>query len=767
MRLPVWAAVTTPPPVPLSTSGSAYRMYRSILGAHASILVSLGLFSALPWVGTMGWSEPTALQRATIALVLLGTAVDVFRRGERRLHLLLLVTLFVVATPSLGTNPVPNDSTVGMTLSAVGVMGARLLPLSRALALVTLLSVVHVVTLEIVNIPGTGLSLDSTVLSLGTAAAAVGFVNAMQASAIATEQMTEANRARERELAHTEAELRARTISRRVLHDDVLGTLHLISDAVASPEKVRAQSRATVAAIRAVIESGETVAPAPEQRSERGDRGLSEDLATLVDELQESSPVAIELVLAGRPQRLPVLDGAQRAVLGRALAEGLRNAARHGGVQDVTLRVSADRRDLRVELLDRGRGPGTTLRPGFGLLESVARPMAEIGGRSTLLPRPGGGAALVLTLPREQRSPGRLHHAHGLTTAGLGPVQTLSRAVAFPLGIAWCVIALHSVQQVPSSWPGLVVGLGWLTVTAMVVRQSERGSPRPDWVAAIACATVVLQVAGIALLPAGAMLDFRSWSIGMSALPLVVFVLSLPLPVAGVVLLSHILIVLGAAAVSPGLTAGLVPWGSLNAVITCPVPSMVLGSLIRRQGRALGEQHEREFTLEHRRAIEEWHATMTDLYFAHVRTEVLPWLEEVADGTRPADGPETLSQARLLAVSARDDLYAPGFFDDSLRADVAHFRSRGGAVELRAGLVPGGYDRPIGRVLRGLLPVSAGRRIIVSPPVPPEQHVRISVVPAPHEGDLQRLREVSAPGFESDVDAFRAVLLVDDLPVSG
>jgi hypothetical protein len=194
---------------------------------------------------------------------------------------------------------------------------------------------------------------------------------------------------------------------------------------------------------------------------------------------------------------------------------------------------------------------------------------------------------------------------------------------------------------------------------------------------------------------------------------------------------------------------------------------MVLGSLIRRQGRALRLQQQREFALEHRRAEEEWQGAMTDLYFAHVRHEVLPWLDDVGSGARDPRTEETIAQARLLAVAARDDLYAPGFFDDDLRADVAHFRSRGGAVELRAGLVPGGFDRPVGRVLRGLLPVSAGRRIIVSPPVAPEQQVRIAVVPAPHTGDLERLRDAVSDGFAADVDAFRAVLLVDDLPVSG
>ena len=744
-------------------------MYRSILGAHACVLSILCLFTLLPWLGRMGWQEPTVSSRTVIALVLLGTAVDVVRRGERMTHLAFLCTTFLLLTPVLGTNPVPNDSTVGMTLSAVGIMGARLLPLIQALGLVAVLSGIHVATVHVLDSPQTGLSLDALVLSLGTAVAAVVFVNAMQASAIETERMTQANRARERELARSEAELAARTASRRILHDDVLGTLHLLSDAAASADRTRRQCAATVAAIRRVVASSDD-----DREPTVGARGTQDTTellpgtySRLIEELRETSPTAIAVDVVGRLQRLPPLDASQHAVLVRALLEGARNAVRHGRVSEVVLRISADRRDVRWELLDRGSGLAPDLRLGFGFRESVERPVVDLGGRAALLPRPGGGAALVVTLPRDQRDGGRLHYAHGLMDDGLGSVRRLSRTVAMPLAAAWCVIAVHSALQGPFRWPSLIVGLGWLALTLAIVREAEHGSPGPGWLARIAVSTLVLQVVGIVVLPEGAMLDFRSWSIGMSALPLVVFVLSPPMWVGATVVMAHVAVVLAAPQIDPGLTGGLVPWGSLNAVITCPVSTMVLGSLIRRQGRALGDQRRREYDLDLRRAAEEWQAATTDLYFAHVRLEVLPWLEEIASGERDPVDPETRAQARLFAVAARDDLYAPGFFDEGLRADVAQFRRHGGAVELRAGLPPGGFERPVGHVLRGLLRVSAGRRIIVSPPVEQGQQIRISVVPSPHEGDLERLRSQVVPGVEFEVDAFRAVLLVDDLPVSG
>ena len=89
----------------------------------------------------------------------------------------------------------------------------------------------------------------------------------------------------------------------------------------------------------------------------------------------------------------------------------------------------------------------------------------------------------------------------------------------------------------------------------------------------VAAVTLVLQALGIALLPAGAMLDFRSWSIGMSALPLVVFVLSLPSSVACLVLLAHIALVLVAPMVRPELTFGLVPFTVVRScAASAPAP---------------------------------------------------------------------------------------------------------------------------------------------------------------------------------------------------
>ena len=311
MRGPRWTGALTPPPVPRATDGAAYRMYRSILGAIACLLASLGAFTALPLVGRLVWGDPTVPERMVIALVLVAVAVAVLLRGERPVQLVALVVTFLLATPQLGTYPVANDSTVGLLLSAVGVMAARLMPMSRALLLTAVLGVAHTVTLRVLDLPATGLGVEAMVLVIGSAAAAIGFVNAMQASAIATERIAVANRERELEITRAEAEVLARTMSRRVLHDDVLGTLHLVSDGVAPPERIRLQCRATADAIRGVLVAPEDHG-GPDTRvvdDAYADDEVPESWADMVSGNRAQPPVVLVVEVHGLPQSLARLRG--------------------------------------------------------------------------------------------------------------------------------------------------------------------------------------------------------------------------------------------------------------------------------------------------------------------------------------------------------------------------------------------------------------------------------------------------------------------------
>lgn len=139
------------------------------------------------------------------------------------------------------------------------------------------------------------------------------------------------------------------------------------------------------------------------------------ELGRLVGEIAELH----EGLAAGRGLRLEVESPAP--VTGRCdprkvkqilinLVQNALEASPRGGL--VTLRVSQDGDQMRVEVLDRGPGldqgsaarvfePGVTTRDqGSGLGLTIARALArQHGGDVTLEPREGGGARAIMTLP--------------------------------------------------------------------------------------------------------------------------------------------------------------------------------------------------------------------------------------------------------------------------------------------------------------------------------------------------------------------------------
>lgn len=183
----------------------------------------------------------------------------------------------------------------------------------------------------------------------------------------------------------------------------------------------------------------------------------------------------------------------------------------------------------------------------------------------------------------------------------------------------------------------------------------------------------------------GALLDYRSWSVGFSAAPLVLLVFFLPVPVGAVILVGQMLIVVLAAVLSPSLSDGNFPHGSVNAPVTGPLAALILGFLVRRTNRKAAIRTAQATSLEHAGLLEEARARAVAIYFEYSRDIVRPWLEAVAHGHLDPFSPVVRNGAHLLAVAARDDLYAPGFFDDALCRSVARFREAGGIVELRSG----------------------------------------------------------------------------------
>jgi signal transduction histidine kinase len=98
------------------------------------------------------------------------------------------------------------------------------------------------------------------------------------------------------------------------------------------------------------------------------------------------------------PARLP----AERvAALRGATAEALRNVAKHAGTNEAEVVAVGTADRVEVTVHDGGRGfepDRTTL--GFGLGESIAGRLAEVGGGCAVYSRPGAGTRLVMWVPR-------------------------------------------------------------------------------------------------------------------------------------------------------------------------------------------------------------------------------------------------------------------------------------------------------------------------------------------------------------------------------
>jgi signal transduction histidine kinase len=98
------------------------------------------------------------------------------------------------------------------------------------------------------------------------------------------------------------------------------------------------------------------------------------------------------------------LDLPQRRNLLLAVKEAIRNAARHSGADEITLKVAVAGNLLKVAVEDNGRGfsPTNTQCNRNGLVNMKQR-LADIGGTFTLNAAPGKGCCITFVLPLQTR----------------------------------------------------------------------------------------------------------------------------------------------------------------------------------------------------------------------------------------------------------------------------------------------------------------------------------------------------------------------------
>lgn len=174
------------------------------------------------------------------------------------------------------------------------------------------------------------------------------------------------------------------------LHDSVLQTLALIQRADGAG-RARTLARRQERELRAWLYGERAEAP-------DGSDDLGSALAAVVTEVEDAHDVRVDLVLVGSCPLEPRLDA-----LVAAIREATHNAARHAGVDEVSVYVEVGPDRVEAFVRDRGRGFDLgAVGPGrLGIRESVLGRMARHGGRAEVHSAPGEGTEVTLEIGRE------------------------------------------------------------------------------------------------------------------------------------------------------------------------------------------------------------------------------------------------------------------------------------------------------------------------------------------------------------------------------
>jgi len=178
------------------------------------------------------------------------------------------------------------------------------------------------------------------------------------------------------------------------LHDSVLQTLSLIQRHVDSPREVARLARGQERELRTWLYGRTTDAA---QR-------FAAAMEAVAADVEDTYAMAIEAVVVGDC----AMDAATGALV-RAAREALVNAARHSGVETVSLYAEVEAERVVAYVRDRGSGfdPETVPADRQGIRGSIEGRMARHGGRAVVRSAPGSGTEVELGLDRAGASGAR------------------------------------------------------------------------------------------------------------------------------------------------------------------------------------------------------------------------------------------------------------------------------------------------------------------------------------------------------------------------
>ncbi|MGC7095849.1 PspC domain-containing protein [Amycolatopsis lurida] len=189
------------------------------------------------------------------------------------------------------------------------------------------------------------------------------------------------------------------------LHDSVLQTLALIQKQSGDPREVARLARGQERQLRSWLYGpsgyGDKEKAGSEGLSQSGQPGqsrgrLSEAIATACGEVEDSFAISVQQVVVGEAE----LDEPLTALV-QAAREAIVNAAKHAGVDEVSVYAEVEPTAVTVFVRDRGKGFDQDTVPDdrHGLADSIRGRMERNGGKCRVRTAPGEGTEVQLEMP--------------------------------------------------------------------------------------------------------------------------------------------------------------------------------------------------------------------------------------------------------------------------------------------------------------------------------------------------------------------------------
>jgi signal transduction histidine kinase len=413
--------------------------------------------------------------------------------------------------------------------------------------------------------------------------------------------------------------------------------------------------------------------------------GSTTDLPSLLR--HEASQLAQELAVHAElslDQDLE-LPASHADAIRAAVAEALRNTARHAGVTSalITARSTAAGAVV-VTVSDSGAGfdPARIAPERLGVRESILARLRAAGGTAEIVSAPGQGTTVILTLPPAPAEPA---DADPVAMDQFDWVRLLAPPpprvfLGFMLPPLLSSLVSLCLRWGDLRWPAVAVAAfaGLFILTATSAGNVSRAEMTKLTAAAQIFALTAFTAAGALAVAPGTTDAFAYWISGESAV-LITVLYFVRGPVFG---LTAMALDLGALLVGLSVTGTAIPHGAWLSILASPVLGaglglgfrLAFGGLSRYAERQLAEYRDRQRALARAEAV----SRVDSAALETARRIAGPIIDRVAAGEPRT--PALRTAARLAGGTLRDELLAPDFLSAELAEQVRTARTTGVTV---------------------------------------------------------------------------------------